>query len=295
MVINSEIIQIKPHSHRKHSILRKYLEACKRLSDKYKNFVYIDTHGGTGEVLDLERNKITNGSVLTAAKLQPSFPCYIVEINDSRFKLLKKSTDKLANVLLFYGDCNEKIDEILERIPKYKKSVFCFVDPDSLVYDSIPQLKYETIEKIANFPRSEILLNLPLTSIMRIAGFIRSNPDALSSQKMEKHITILYRTDDWKKIDPGDYKSFRKLYIEERFKQFEYKGAILIRSVTTRSPLYYLIYGSKYTLGGIIMRDIMKKEWVEILGSYSITRSLYKTDKEWLDAEYPLTLFIFEN
>ncbi len=295
MIINSKIIQIKPHSRRKHSILRKYLEVCKIFSDKYQNFVYIDTHGGTGEVLDLERNKITKGSVLTAAKLQPSFPCYIVEIDDSRFKLLKKSTNNLTNVYLFHGDCNEKIDEILEGIQKHKKFVFCFADPDSLVYDSIPQLKYNTIKKIVNFPRSEILLNLPLISIMRSAGVIRSDPDAPNSQKMEEHITIFYGTEDWKKIDPGDYRNLLKLYIKERFKQFDYKGAILIRSITKRGPLYYLIYGSKNNIGGTIMRDIMKKEWVEILGSYPITKALYKTDKEWLDAKYPLNQFIFEN
>jgi len=131
---SQRFIEIRAHSRRKYSIVRKYLGACKKFSDKYQNFVYIDTHGGTGKVLDLEINMKLDGSVLTAAKLQPSFPCYVVEIDPDNFRLLRRTTNKFSNITLFHGDCNEKIDEILGIIPKGEKFVFCFLDPDGLVY-----------------------------------------------------------------------------------------------------------------------------------------------------------------
>jgi len=293
-------IEIKAHSHRKYSIVRKYLGACKKFSDKYQNFVYIDTHGGTGNVVDLEMNMTLDGSVLTAAKLQPSFPCYVVEIDSENFRLLRRTTNKLSNVTLFHGDCNEKIDEILGIIPKGEKFVFCFLDPDGLVYHGkkffCHQLRDETVEKIAKFPRTEIFVNLPILAIMRDAGYIHNYPEAPSSIKMEGYVTVLYGTDKWKRLDPGDYKNFGRLYISERLNHhYKYKGAILIRSVLTRGPLYYLIYGSSSVRGAEIMRDIMKKEWIDIRKGYPVTRYQYQTDRKWLDAEYSVTSFIFED
>lgn len=43
------------------------------------------------------------------------------------------------------------------------------------------------------------------------------------------------------------------------------------------------------------MRDIMKKEWIDITKGYPVTRYQYRTDQEWLNAEYPITLFVFED
>jgi len=288
-------LEVKAHSHRKHSILRKYLGACKIFSDKYQNFAYIDTHGGTGEVIDFETRKHDDGSVLVAAKIQPSFQCYVVEIDPGNYKLLQQSTQDYSNVTLYHGDCNEKIDDILKMIPKGRKFVFCFLDPDSLMYGAYVQLKWETVEKIAKFPRTEVLINVPTFTIMRCAGVFKDYPEASSSLKMASHLTNFCGTDNWKTLDPGDYRGFARLYISERLTDYQYKGAILIRSVLTRGPLYYLVYGSNSVRGGEIMRDIMKKEWVGIMGMYHLTRHGYKNDKEWLDAQYPTHSFIFED
>mgnify|MGYP001095082055 CR=1 FL=1 len=288
-------LEAKAHSRRKHSILRKYLGACKIFSDKYHNFAYVDTHGGTGEVIDFETKKHDDGSVMLAAKLQPSFPCYVVEIDPEHCKLLRQSTQGYPNVILYLGDCNEKIDDILKMIPKGEKFLFCFLDPDSLMYDAYDQLKWETVEKIAKFPRTEVLINIPTFTIMRCAGVVKDYPEASSSIKMASHLTNFYGSNKWEALDPGDYRKLARLYISERLTDYKYKGAILIRSALTKGPLYYLVFGSNSNRGGEIMRDIMKKEWLDIMGMYPLTRHNYKTDEEWLNAEYPITLFIFED
>ena len=289
-------IEIKAHTYRKYSILGKYLGACKRFSDKYLNFVYVETHGGTGQVIDYESKKSVDGSVLIASKLQPSFPCYVVEIDPDNYQLLRQSTQGCPNINLFRGDCNEKIDDILKVIPKGRKFVFCFLDPNSLVYHQYDQLKWETVEKISNFPRTELLITMPTFTIMRETGSYKADPNKSSSIKMAETVTNFLGSDEWKQLDPGDYKAFVRLYISERLKDYKYKGAILIRSVPTRGPLYYLVFGSNQIRGGEIMRDILKKEWVDIKrGQYPVTKFGYKTDREWLDTEYPLSLFIFED
>ena len=288
-------LKIKAHSRRKYRILRKYLGACKVFSDKYQNFVYVDTHGGTGEVIDFETKKPADGSVLVAAKLQPSFPCYVVEIDPDRYKLLSQSTQEYSHVTLYHGDCNEKIDDILKLIPKGRKFVFCFLDPDSLVYDGYNQLKWETVEKIAKFPRTEVLINVPTFTITRLAGVVKDYPEASSSIKMERHISVFYGSDKWKVLDPSGYRRFARLYTSEGLKDYKYTGAILIRSVLTRGPLYYLVYGSNNRTGAKIMRDIMSSEWLDIIKAEPLTK-IGKTKVEWLDSEYPLDKpFIFED
>jgi three-Cys-motif partner protein len=288
-------LEVKAHSKRKHSILRKYLGACKVFSDKYQNFAYVDTHGGTGEVIDFETKKNTEGSVLVAASLQPSFPCYVVEIDPDNYKLLQQSTQKYPHVTLFPGDCNEKIDDILKLIPKGRKFVFCFLDPDSLMYGAYDQLKWETIEKIAKFPRTEVLVNVPTFTIMRCAAVVRDYPEASSSIKMARHITDFYGSNKWEDMDPGDYRGLARLYILERLRDYKYTGAILIRSISTRGPLYYLVCGSNNPTGARIMRDIISREWLDIIKSEPLTK-IGKTKTEWLDSEYPLDEpFIFED
>ena len=285
----------KLHSRRKHSILRKHLGACKVFSDRYQNFAYIDTHGGTGEVIDFETSTSADGSVLAAAKLQPSFPIYAVEIDPDNYRLLHRSTQGYPNITIFHGDCNKKIDDILKLIPKGRKFVFCFIDPDSLVYNEYDQLKWETVEKIAKFPRTEVLINVPTFTITRLAGVVKGYPEASSSIKLERHITDFYGSDKWKALDASDYRGFARLYISERLNDYKYKGAILIRSVPTRGPLYYLVYGSNNPTGAKIMRDIMSSEWLDIIKAEPLTK-IGKTKAEWLDSEYPLDKpFIFED
>lgn len=299
-VNNQGFIAIKEHTRRKYRILKKYLGACKRFSDTYQNFVYVDTHGGTGEVFDLNSGVRTEGSTKIAGTITPSFPCHSIEIDSEKYRLLEESTRGLPHVFTYHGDCNEKINEILKKIPAGQKFVLFFVDPDALIYDggdfTCDQVKWETVEKIANFPRSEILMNFPVRAVMGNAGLYQSCPEAPSSQKIEERITALYGTDKWKEIDSGDYRSLVRLFISERLgSQFRYKGAVLIRTEPTRGPLYYLIYGSNYWVGPKIMRSNMKIEWLDSLGMRPLTRHNYKTEEEWLDGEYPLDLFIFED
>jgi three-Cys-motif partner protein len=296
-VVSLSYLQIKEHSRKKYQILGKYLRACQRFSNIYRNFAYVDTHGGSGKVLDA--GNLTDGSTLIAAKVTPSFPCYVIEIDRLRFTLLKDSCKAIPHVTPFFGDCNTEIDRILSLIPKGKMFVFFFVDPDGLAYQgkdrTYDELTAETVEKIATFPRTELLLNLPLQAIMECAGYIRELPGKAASEKMRERVSTFFGTERWLHLDCGDYKAFMRLYVSQRLEaHYQYIGGILVRNVM-RGPQYYLLYGSKHSRGGEIMRDIMKKEHVDTVG-FPLTRHQYETDREWLDAEYPLNKpFVFEN
>lgn len=276
------ILEIKEHTLKKHRILRKYLGACNTFHKKYKNFVYIDTHGGSGKVS--LKGEIREGSPLISRKtIDSEYPCHIIEIKKDRFQLIEESVKDLPNINVIQGDCNEKIDKILEETKDWKFKL-CFVDPDGLVEEKTgcTQLSWETIEKISQYNKTEILLNLPLQALHECGGYCIVRPHDPKSAKYRKHITTLFGTEEW--LDVGIHRrKLLNLYLKERLNSYEYKGAILIRSETKRSPLYYLIYATHNRVGAKIMRDIMKKEFMpnqNILGDF--------------DELYPLENFIFE-
>jgi three-Cys-motif partner protein len=298
-------LSIEPHTLRKYTILRKYLGVCEMFDKHYSNFVYVDTHGGSGRV-NLG-GKLIPGSPLIAGGWSPSFPCHIVEIDPATFSCLRESTSGHANVNAYHGDCNTKIDSILAAIPKGEKFVFCFVDPSSLVYRGpdgadCDQLCVDTVKKIAQFPRSELLLNFPLESILRCAGDCLGNPTEPRAIASGRRVTTFMGSTSWQKIRLSEThceenrKAFLATYMDEVLGTYAYKGAFLVRTQQNNLPVYYLVYGTKNARAAAIMRDIMKKEYVETLGVIPLTKMQYKTDREWLDAEYPLTSpFIFED
>lgn len=290
MATQGDIVPIMKHSEKKYNILKKYcFGVCAVFFKKYKNFVYIDTHGGSGKILLPDGKTLGDGSILIAQSAVPDFPCYAIEIDTERYSRLVEFTKPFQNIKSICGDCNEKIDEILKEINPGEKFIFCFIDPDGLVYrkDSIVkhQFLYETIKKIADFQRTEILLNFPLEAIIRCGALI-SDPSKDIADKNIDNVDRFFGKEctpdcnhwlecskesikecgKWKEIverEENPDKKIRKLlelYIAKNLNKFSHIGAILIRN-ENNVPQYYLVYATKYYLGAKIMRDIMKKEW----------------------------------
>ena len=286
-------IEIKPHTLHKYNILRKYLNVCKTFNRIYNNFTYIDTHGGSGRVSFRHGREWIEGSPLIASRWNPKAPCHIVEIDPDTYQCLCKSTSDCKNIHTYHGDCNELIGKILSTIPKGRKFVFCFVDPNALVYRSpdgstYDQVKAETIRKISDFPRTEILLNFPLEALMRCAGDFIANPNTERGQSNAQRVTTFMGSDSWKEVSL-DRRKYLEMYMDEMLESYPYKGAMLVRSTNKKLPLYYLVYTTNNRTAAKIMRDIMKKE-----GDFPIYYDIGKRRFPTLDEVYPLQRFIFE-
>jgi three-Cys-motif partner protein len=244
-------------------------------------------------------NQVEDGSPLIAARVTPSFPCYVVEIDSGRYSTLVESVRGMRHVKTYNEDCNTAVDSIVAHTSPTKFSFF-FVDPSALVIEENGtkhfQLRSETVDKIASSARTEIFLNFPLETIVRCVAQVLEAPENKASKGSEEALTIFFGNDSWKKVGPNRRKLL-DLYVESRMrKAYPYVGAILIRGTDIASPLYYLVYGSKHDLGGKIMRDIMKTEWLKINGGVMpLTRPTFRTDMDWLNAEYPMRYFVFED
>jgi three-Cys-motif partner protein len=295
MATNS-FLTIKSHTLHKYNILRKYLGVCKIFDKHYSNFVYIDTHGGSGKVQLEGSSEWVDGSPLIAGNWTPQFPCHIVEIDPNRYGNLCASTKSCNNVSSYNGDCNKVITSILAKIPKGQKFIFCFVDPESLVYraddgNSCDQLCADTIRAIADFPRTELLLNLPLESILRCAGDYYNNPTEPRAISTAERVTTYMGSESWKALAPNsrDRRDFLELYMAEMLSKYPFKGAILIRSEERNLPLYYLVYTTHNATAARIMRDILRKE-----GNFPLYFDMATGKPQKLDEIYPLEHFIFE-
>ena len=289
-------IGIEPHTLHKYNILSKYLNVCKIFHKHYSNFVYVDTHGGSGKVYLKSKKEWVNGSPLIAAKWTPSFPCHIIEIDPERHKHLCESTKGCTNVHTYPNDCNELIASILKKIPRWEKFAFCFVDPDALVYQGsdgtdYDQLRAETIKAIADFPRSELLLNFPLVAILRCAGDYYKHPNTPRAIANGERVTTFMGSRSWQGLRRRERnrRGFLESYMDEMLEAYPYKGAILVRSEAKNLPLYYLVYTTHNKTAAKIMRDIMNKE-----GNFPLHYNILTGKPQTLDEVYPLTRFIFE-
>jgi three-Cys-motif partner protein len=296
---SSGFLRIEPHTLHKYNILRKYLKVCEIFDKHYSNFVYVDTHGGSGKVS--LGDKWVEGSPLIAGNWSPSFPCHIVEIDPATYGCLCQSTSSCANVNVYHGDCNGLIDSILSKIEKWKKFVLCFVDPSSLVYrgsdgTECDQLHANTVRKIAQFPRSELLLNFPLESILRCAGDYLANPTEPRAIASGQRVITLMGSTTWQEITLSESQSqrnrraFLEIYMSELLDKYPYKGAFLVRSEERNLPIYYLVYATNNKVAAKIMRSIMKKE-----GNFALHYDMIKGKPQTLDEVYPLERFIFES
>jgi three-Cys-motif partner protein len=259
-------VEIKPHWEKKHRILGKYINACFAFQKKYNNFAYIDTHGGSGRVfID---GKLKDGSPLIAAKELSAFPCYTTEINDESYSRLVETTKGYPNIKAVKGDCNALLPGIVATIESWRFCL-CFVDPDGLVYHDkskkkTMQLTSATIDLIAKSaaPRMELLLNLPIMPILRVMGYVEKLPEEKQTPAMEEDVSMLYGSEDWRSASDG--RSLLDVFLDARLAPFEFKGAFLVRDTGNR-PLYYLVYGSHNETGAKIMKNVMQREYQQLL------------------------------
>jgi three-Cys-motif partner protein len=284
MDVGEEYWPIKSHHYHKYSILGKYLGACLVFQSRYGNFIYVETHGGSGLVHDVEKDELVPGSPIIARNnINEELPCYILEIREDRYKRLCESLEEYPNANPICGDCNNEISNVLDSLPKWKFKL-CFLDPDGLVEDTTGrnQLTWDTVKYIGKSEKTEILLNFSLEALIRLQGHILELPDNPKSIKFKERIrAFMPPTDEWE--NKRNKRDLLEIYLKHLREFYPYIGAILVRT-ERRSPQYYLVYGTKNQTGAKIMRDVMKKEFFgaqKILGDF--------------EELYPLNNFIFDD
>lgn len=274
-MVNNSYWKIKGQSLKKHRIIEKYIWACNVFDKKYNNAVFIDTHGGSGKVLNLENGTYIDGSPILASKISI---CHIVEVNRRKMDILKVLSSNYPNWILHEGDCNDLIYDILNEIPRGEKFVFSLIDPNALAYSTKgkrkPQLICKTIETIGEFPRSEILVNF------MVSGFLRIIPGIINGT-FRDYLTLLLGTSRWKEEENITYEKLKDIFINELLvPYYKYINYITVNVPKNNVPIYYLLYGTNKEVGFKIMSSIFEQERKEI-AKFERRRLLNKSLNNW--------------
>ncbi|MEM3907066.1 MAG: three-Cys-motif partner protein TcmP, partial [Nitrososphaerota archaeon] len=121
-----------------------------------------------------------------------------------------------SDVIIHPGDCNKKIDSILEEIENYKRpSILLFADPEG-----ITEIKWTTISKILSKKIVDIIY------ILSTGGFKR----AVTEEHLEKHFPSLSEEEKLKILS-------RKCSSEELVK-------IFVKSILKEVKRYRIFYES---------------------------------------------------
>jgi three-Cys-motif partner protein len=235
-------------------ILEAYLDAfadaCKRAGGWYA----LDLFAGPGLNWSDTRNEERNGSPIIAleAKSPTATRVIAAESYKKSFEALQQRTAQHGErILLFNGDANEIVNEMLASIPT-KAPAFSFLDPEG------SELDWNTVKAIADHKRGhsptkiEQLILFPTDT-----GFMRLAPD------YPDFVTRIFGHEDWREIherrqsnalSPDQARGEYVHMYAEGLRRLGYK-IVLDRQITKAShqPMYFLVFATDHDAGERIM------------------------------------------
>ena len=230
----------------------------------WKQRVYIDLYCGSGKAKIRGTNKLVYTSPLLAMKVKDPYDKYILcDLDKDNIKSLKEriSTEhKNLDVTLISGDCNEKIDEIINAIPQHSREntvlSFCFVDPFSL------KINFETLRKLGENRLMDflILLAFGMDGKRNINLYIDENND-----RIDNFLGLKDWRDRWKNAEKKGLNlvkfladEFTGQMVKLGYLDIAINNFISIRSDENNLPLYYLAFFSKNERGYDFWKKVKK-------------------------------------
>ena len=232
------------------------------MKNLWDNLTYIDLFAGAGYARIKNSNKIRMSSALIAMSVRHKFNKYILcEEDENCMAALQARVGKHfpeANVQYISGDSNQKVDEILEAIPRHSKEEkvlrFCFVDPFSL------NLKFETIRKISKVGKIDflILLALYMDANRNLMNYISDNSDKIDEFIDDSSWRVPFKSGN---LASNDFIRFLAEKYDENMRQLNYIDPVkkhLIKIGDKNVPLYYLAFYSKHARGNDFYQKVEK-------------------------------------
>ncbi len=264
--------EVGPWTLEKLTLLRDYLTAYVKATKTARKISYVDLFAGPGQDKLKDKSQVFDGSPLIAMKLRPGFTRFIFVESDSpntgslQTWISKLGRSREADVV--YGDCNQRIDEIVDKIPK-DGPCFVFLDPSS------PSLNWATVARIASIRvgyrkrRPEQLILFPYN--MGIARMLPRNEDPVSIRRPDEEQinNVMPDASKWKKV----IEAWRNREIEAQEKQrrflylywmgltklgYEYVLSPRLIRTPDKHPLYHLFFASDHYAGRNIMESVFE-------------------------------------
>lgn len=234
----------------KYYYIERYLDVLTKSMRQRWQLYYIDLFSGCGKCRVRETGEEIAGSGLIALNLRFPFNNYyfidLDEISLQSFKERVKYNSLFNRISFKWGDCNEKVMEILGELPKEKTLYVTLIDPTGL------QIKFDTIRILTNERKMDLIVIFPQGMAIKrnMDKFIKKEDSLLDSFMGDRRWRSLYKS-----RLPGDSieKSLIDLYRDNLksigYQEIKSADEILIKSSKRALPLYYLLFASKHPLG----------------------------------------------
>ena len=136
----------------KYALLQMYIDMFSRsMTGKWPALCFLDLYAGAGLSRIKDTGEILKGSPLLALEAPVPFSQYIFcEKEPKKLQALRNRSSRYKGVTLIGGDCNERIGDILQAMPKAGLSL-CLIDPYDL------SINMSTLRLIAEHGKTDFL------------------------------------------------------------------------------------------------------------------------------------------
>lgn len=253
--------------------IRPFLDILKK--NGYKCY-YIDLYAGSGASCIKGTGAKTIGSPLISllkgvrrlknSQLRRFDKWFFVEKSDSHSRALKRRTEKAISILteeyhetlspgkdviMFHGDCCDRINDIVEIImkdsDKVKAAILVFVDPYNL-----SQFNWDTLKRISEFSHVDVIFNLP-------TGAYRRNK--LLYKEIERHLPNLSKREKEKLRQTDDCKYFSSMFAKGISKVakcniYYYDDGVIVKN-RTNTEMFRVTLFTRSSIGAGIAKSII--------------------------------------
>jgi len=316
---NCGIVRIGPGTNEKYEILRGYLPPLSLImrNQGYEHY-FIDACAGSGMVFDSEKGSMTEGSPMIMAKTREAVQskirdktkshevkCACIEVDERTYGHLKQNLSPFSDfVATIRGDCNDKLDQVLDGISSEvkEKNHFAFVYIDPFGFGK-PTIQRKTIERVFERKFTELLIHFTWEGVSRLAGYSMKvdAPDPTVAKTARSYVQVLdaYLGEGWRAIEERNLPPVRRRteYVQlyhSRLQQHYPFSMLTEIPVGSQNPNYYLFFATRNHRGYEIMERVIEKvrlKGSEPLDKYSQPNGSKKTtgpDQSRLDGFWTL-------
>lgn len=160
---------VGPWAAEKHDYLKRYIEATREVRRRFLpprglgGAAFIDLFAGPGRARVRSAGVVIDGSPVIAARHDGARFTHLLlgEMDDENVAALKRRFGGDPRVQVFAGDCNATIEPLAQRVPPDGLNI-ALLDPFG-----VTPLRFETIARLASFPRMDLILHFPTGDLKR--------------------------------------------------------------------------------------------------------------------------------
>jgi three-Cys-motif partner protein len=238
--------KVKAHNaHKAHYIQRYSQVVAGAMKNKWGARCYIDLYSGPGLCWVEDTGAFVPGSPLIALDAEPSFDYYVFVDMDSECcaALEERTAGSGAVVRCFDSNTDAAIEWVRSAIPRRGALSLVLLDPQGCT------LQLDTIRKLTYDRRMDLLINLPIQSLLR----------CLAANHW--HVLDAVLGEDWPRTPVPAWRAAVRQHYRAKLAElgYRYSPAKEVRGERTNNRLYDFILASRHPLAEKLFVEVTRE------------------------------------